>query len=123
MTFCGTWCCTRCIANESRNVLAVTGRMENVTPSRAATTTCFIQLRAVSSLLMSQSRASAGRPAVVDHSRNRCKKPGSVSGIVADFCLRFALRLLLLTGRPPVPAAAGRLFQPALLEHAQDYER
>ncbi len=62
ITFCGTRCCTRCIANEFRNVFGVTGRMENVTPPRAATA-WLILLRAVSSLLMSQSRApAAGMP-------------------------------------------------------------
>lgn len=81
MTFCGTWCCTRCIANESRNVLGVTGRMEKVTPSRsAAATACEIQLRAVSSLLISHSRAPAGGFTVANHSLNRCTNPGSVSG-------------------------------------------
>ncbi|ADO08000.1 predicted ATP-dependent endonuclease of the OLD family (plasmid) [Pantoea vagans C9-1] len=62
ITFCGTRCCTRCITNEFRNVFGVTGRMENVTPPRAATA-WLILLRAVSSLLMSQSRApAAGMP-------------------------------------------------------------
>lgn len=73
ITFCGTWCCTRCIANESRNVFGVTGRTEKMTPSRAAAATALaIQLRAVSSLRMSHSRAPAAGWAVASHSRRRC---------------------------------------------------
>lgn len=62
------------------NVLDVTGRTENVTPSHcAAETVCKIQLRAVSSLLMPHSRAPAGGFTVANHSLSRCTNSGSMS--------------------------------------------